>query len=71
MGKTPYTVRMSSTPAARNGVPRDGYLPIGAPGNAQQGQRCEGNTNCIPICPVQAKYTALKTLYELMPRASG
>jgi choline dehydrogenase-like flavoprotein len=66
VGKTPYTVQVSSTPAARNGVPRPGYLPIGAPGNQQQGQRCEGNTNCIPICPVQAKYTALKTLYELI-----
>jgi choline dehydrogenase-like flavoprotein len=61
-----YTVRMSSTPAARNTIPRGDYLPVGAPGNPQQGQRCEGNTNCIPICPVQAKYSALKTLYELM-----
>ena len=26
------------------------------------GERCEGNSSCIPICPVQAKYNALKTL---------
>jgi choline dehydrogenase-like flavoprotein len=61
-----YTVRMSNTPAARNSVPRGTYAPVGAPGNPQQGERCEGNTNCIPICPVQAKYSALKTLYELI-----
>jgi choline dehydrogenase-like flavoprotein len=60
-----YRMQMSDTPAARNSVPRKDYTPIGAPGNAPQGQRCEGNTNCIPICPVQAKYTALKTLYEI------
>ena len=66
-----YEVRMSNTPAGRNSVPRDGYQPVGAPGNPQQGERCEGNTNCIPICPVQAKYSALKTLYELMLRHPG
>ena len=26
------------------------------------GERCEGNASCVPICPVQAKYNALKTL---------
>lgn len=66
-----YEVRMSNTPAGRNSVPRTGYDPVGAPGNPQLGQRCEGNTNCIPICPVQAKYSALKTLYELMRRHPG
>lgn len=47
-----------------------GYQPVGAvdPGPKGQqyakdlGQRCAGNTNCIPICPIQAKYNALKTL---------
>jgi len=68
---TDYEVRVSSTPAARNAVPRTGYTPLGAPGDPQQGQRCEGNTNCIPICPVQAKYTALKTLYELQQKHPG
>jgi choline dehydrogenase-like flavoprotein len=28
----------------------------------QVGERCEGNSSCIPICPVQAKYNALKSL---------
>jgi choline dehydrogenase-like flavoprotein len=68
---TEYEVRMSSTPAGRNSVPRPGYQPVGAPGNPQLGERCEGNTNCIPICPVQAKYSALKTLYELMLKHPG
>jgi choline dehydrogenase-like flavoprotein len=62
---TDYPVWMSSTPAARNSIPREGYVPVGAPGDPQQGQRCQGNTSCIPICPVQAKYSALKTLHEL------
>ncbi len=39
-----YEVQMSSTPAARNSVPRNGYAPVGAPGNPQLGERCEGNT---------------------------
>lgn len=66
-----YEVRMSNTPAGRNSVPRAGYQPVGAPGNPQMGERCEGNTNCIPICPVQAKYSALKTLYDLMLKHPG
>jgi choline dehydrogenase-like flavoprotein len=41
-----------STPAARNSRP-------------YQGRRaCAGNTNCIPICPIQAKYDPSVTLNE-------
>jgi choline dehydrogenase-like flavoprotein len=32
------------------------------------GQRCEGNAACVPICPVQAKYNALKTLKRAKER---
>ena len=39
-----------------------GYSPVGAVGDPETGQRCEGNSSCVPICPVQAKYNALKTL---------
>lgn len=47
-----------------------GYKPVGAVDPAPEGQqyskdvgqRCAGNTNCIPICPIQAKYNALKSL---------
>ncbi len=28
----------------------------------EYGERCQGNGNCVPICPVQAKYDARKTL---------
>jgi len=38
------------------------YEPVGAIWNPHTGQRCEGNASCVPICPVQAKYNALKTL---------
>ena len=65
-----------STPAGRNSTPRPGYRPVGAvdlaegfgPADTGQdlvrdlGERCQGNSACVPICPVQAKYNALKTL---------
>ena len=41
------------------------YRPVGAVGNPDVGLRCEGNSACIPICPVQAKYSALKTIDKL------
>ncbi|CAM5651844.1 GMC family oxidoreductase [Streptomyces aurantiogriseus] len=64
-----FTVRISNTPSARNSTPTTPtYEVVGAVGNADRGQRCEGNSSCIPICPAQAKYSALKTLYELIVR---
>ena len=65
LGDESFTVEVSNTPVGRNSTPRGGYKPVGAVGNASQGQRCEGNSSCIPICPVQAKYNALKTLSAL------
>jgi choline dehydrogenase-like flavoprotein len=44
-----------------------GYVPVGAVGNPSLGQRCEGNSSCVPICPVQAKYNAWKTLAATDP----
>lgn len=38
------------------------YEPVGSIWDPYTGQRCEGNSSCVPICPVQAKYNALKTL---------
>jgi choline dehydrogenase-like flavoprotein len=72
----PYELLVRSTPAGRNSTPRGDYTPVGAvdhsedlgPPTAGQalardiGERCQGNTSCVPICPVQAKYNALKTL---------
>jgi choline dehydrogenase-like flavoprotein len=63
----PYELLVSSTPQARNSIPNPaygggaGYQPIGAHGAPHEGLRCEGNSSCIPICPVQAKYNPLKT----------
>ncbi len=41
---------------------KDSYQPVGSNWDPYTGQRCEGNASCVPICPVQAKYNALKTL---------
>jgi choline dehydrogenase-like flavoprotein len=38
------------------------YRPVGSNWDPYTGERCEGNASCVPICPVQAKYNALKTL---------
>ncbi|MEO6528955.1 MAG: GMC family oxidoreductase [Gemmatimonadaceae bacterium] len=62
-----YPLLVSSLAQARNSIPRKSYTPVGAVGAPDIGQRCEGNSACIPICPVQAKYSALKTIAALDP----
>jgi choline dehydrogenase-like flavoprotein len=61
-----YPLRVTSTPQGRNGIPNTrypgGYTPVGAVGNPDLGQRCQGNSACVPICPVQAKYNGMKSL---------
>jgi choline dehydrogenase-like flavoprotein len=65
-----YRLKVRATPQARNGIPNPdydrgkGYVPVGAVSahQAEMGQRCQGNINCTPICPAQAKYDARKTL---------
>ena len=67
------TVLVSPTPQSRNGMPNPayaggkGYQPIGAHGAEHEGLRCEGNSSCIPMCPVQAKYNPLKTWGRVAP----
>jgi choline dehydrogenase-like flavoprotein len=76
VGGAPVAVTIRSYPAARNSIPRDGYQPVGAVdlrpyGQAlgrDLGQRCAGNTACTPICPIQAKYHAGKSLAQADPR---
>ena len=78
------TLKVRPFPQGRNGIPNPayaggkGYAPVGAVSTHQveQGQRCQGNNNCVPICPVQAKYHAGKTLakalangVDLLPQA--
>lgn len=63
-----HTLKVRGTPVGRNGMPNDeynngeGYEPVGAVGDPGVGKRCMGNTSCVPICPIQAKYNALKSL---------
>jgi choline dehydrogenase-like flavoprotein len=66
-----YTLRVRGTPQARNGTANKaydhgaGYRATGAVSlhQAELGERCQGNSNCVPICPVQAKYDARRTLF--------
>ncbi|HEX3151850.1 MAG TPA: GMC family oxidoreductase [Gemmataceae bacterium] len=68
-----YPVKVVGTPAGRNSMPNpkykdksgQPYRPMGMPYDANSGERCEGNSSCVPICPVMAKYNALRTLYSL------
>ncbi|HEV3382008.1 MAG TPA: GMC family oxidoreductase [Trebonia sp.] len=65
-------LKVRSYPAARNSIPRDGYRParavdLRADGQAVTrylGERCAGNTSCTPICPIEAKYNAGKSLAQ-------
>ncbi|WP_347220092.1 GMC family oxidoreductase [Chryseobacterium sp.] len=49
-----------------NNIENEEYKALGAVWNPYQGERCEGNASCVPICPVQAKYNALKTLKKAL-----
>jgi choline dehydrogenase-like flavoprotein len=69
-----FTLRVRAFPQARNGIPNPeydegrGYRPEGAVSTSQveEGGRCQGNNNCVPLCPVQAKYNAGKTLSKAL-----
>jgi choline dehydrogenase-like flavoprotein len=69
-----YPLRVRAFPQGRNGIPNPaykggaGYSPIGAvdTSNTNLGGRCQGNNNCVPICPVQAKYNSNKTLAKAL-----
>jgi len=52
MGKPVTEIKVRSLPAARNSQPY------------RNRRACAGNTNCIPICPIQAKYDPTITLNE-------
>jgi choline dehydrogenase-like flavoprotein len=72
VGGERIALKIRNYPAARNSIPRGDYVPVGAvderpDGQAlgrDLGQRCAGNTACTPICPIQAKYNASKTLAQ-------
>jgi glucose dehydrogenase len=52
MEKPVTSIKVRSLPAARNSQPY------------RNRRACAGNTNCIPICPIQAKYDPTITLNE-------
>jgi glucose dehydrogenase len=52
METPPTEIRVRNLPAARNSQPYKGR------------RACAGNTNCIPICPIQAKYDPSITLND-------
>jgi choline dehydrogenase-like flavoprotein len=74
LGSERYALTVRSFPQGRNGIPNPGYdagqgfVPAGAVSTYQveEGGRCQGNNNCVPICPVQAKYNAGKTLAKAL-----
>jgi choline dehydrogenase-like flavoprotein len=63
-------LKFSTFPQGRNSVPNPKYdrgnvfVPEGVASinPVQYGERCQGNANCVPICPAQAKYDARRTL---------
>ncbi len=65
-----FELKVRAFPQGRNGIPNPdydggkGFRPVGAVSTHQVdlGERCQGNINCVPLCPVQAKYNAGKTL---------
>ena len=66
-----YPLKVMSIPQGRNSTPNPaydngrGYAPASMVGDRDEGQRCQGNSACLPLCPVQAKYSALRTLNDL------
>lgn len=69
-----FQLKVRAFAQARNGVPDPdydggkGFVPVGAVSTSQVevGGRCQGNINCVPICPVQAKYSAGRTLAKAL-----
>lgn len=73
IGGVSRTIRLTTYPQGRNGIVnpeyryrggQPGYHPTGVVHDSPLdfGLRCQGNANCVPLCPVQAKYDARKTL---------
>ncbi len=73
IGEETKELKLSTFPQGRNSEPNPDYtkynhgynfVPEGmaSVNPVEYGERCQGNANCVPICPVQAKYDARKTL---------
>ena len=65
-----FTLKVVSVPHGRNSTPDPRYAgglgnrPTGAVGLPNYGERCVGNASCVPFCPVQARWTPLRTQAE-------
>jgi choline dehydrogenase-like flavoprotein len=57
MEQAPTTIAVRGLPAARNSQPYRGR------------RACAGNSNCIPICPIQAKYDPTVSLNDALNHA--
>lgn len=57
-------VKVTGTPAGRNGASNKNWKTGKIYSNGRR--LCQGNTNCTPICPIQAKYDATITLSEAL-----
>ena len=57
------SLKVTGTPAGRNGQPNKMK-----DGNYYNNNRrlCQGNTNCTPICPIQAKYDSTVTMAKAL-----
>ncbi len=76
IGDDKIPLKLSTFPQGRNSIPNpdyqnynfgDNFVPDGVASvnPVEFGERCQGNANCVPICPVQAKYDARKTLSRI------
>jgi len=57
-------IKVTGTPAGRNGASNKNWKTGKIYSNGRR--LCQGNTNCTPICPIQAKYDATITLSEAL-----
>jgi choline dehydrogenase-like flavoprotein len=82
VGGKDYKIRVTPTPQGRNGMPNPDYVdpvsgkkgdysPTGTQSDPLRGERCQGNSSCTPICPVQAKYSAHRTLNRAQALKKG
>jgi choline dehydrogenase-like flavoprotein len=60
-------LRLSTFPQARSSEPDPNYIPEERDSHnpLDRGVPCQGSSSCVPICPFQAKYDALRTLRSI------
>lgn len=63
----PIELRLTTFPQARNGERNPNFVLDGLDDVKPSASRvqCQGNASCVPICPIQAKYDARRTLIAI------